>query len=212
VAALAEACRGRYGELVYVLAFQGLRWGELAGLQVADRVMVPGRGLRLSRAVLASNGGGKLYIDTLKNKRARTVPLVPVVVPIVDRWSIGKRPSEWLFAAPEGGPLRETNWKRSVGWYQAKAAIGRPELRVLSRPGAQCRCCHRSVSPSRSPNPSCQSLGNGLSTVAAVRRGSWVARGWGSDYLGRCSEKRLRPRSESTRPRPLRSTTAPRGW
>jgi integrase len=130
VAALAEACRGRYGELVYVLAFQGLRWGELAGLQVADRVMVPGRGLRLSRAVLASNGGGTLYVDTLKNKRARTVPLVSVVVPIVDRWSIGKGPSDWLFAAPEGGPLRETNWKRSVGWYQAKAAIGRPELRV----------------------------------------------------------------------------------
>jgi hypothetical protein len=54
---------------------QGLRWGELAGLQVGDRVMVPGPGLRLSRAVLASNGGGELYLDTLKNKRARTVPL-----------------------------------------------------------------------------------------------------------------------------------------
>ena len=39
---------------------QGLRWGELAGLQVGDRVMVPGPGLRLSRAVLASNGGGEL--------------------------------------------------------------------------------------------------------------------------------------------------------
>ena len=39
--------------------------------------MVPGPGLRLSRAVLASNGGGELYVDTLKNKRARTVPLVP---------------------------------------------------------------------------------------------------------------------------------------
>ena len=26
--------------------------------------------------------------------------------------------------------MRETNWKRSVGWYQAKTAIGRPELRV----------------------------------------------------------------------------------
>src|SRR5829696_8348162 len=71
-----------------------------------------------------------LYVDTLKNKRARTVPLVRAVVPIVDRWSIGKGSSEWLFAAPEGGPLRETNWKRSVGWYQAKAKIGRPELRV----------------------------------------------------------------------------------
>ena len=129
VVALAQACRGPYAELVY-LALQGLRWGELAGLQVGDRVMVPGPGLRLSRAVLASNGGGELYVDTLKNKRARTVPLVPAVVPIVDRWSAGKSPGEWLFAAPAGGPLRETNWQRSVNWREAKATIGRPELRV----------------------------------------------------------------------------------
>ena len=130
VVALAQACRGPYAEMVYVLAMQGLRWGELAGLQVGDRVMVPGPGLRLSRAVLASNGGGELYVDTLKNKRARTVPLVPVVVPIVDRWSAGKSPGEWLFAAPAGGPLRETNWQRSVSWREAKVTIGRPELRV----------------------------------------------------------------------------------
>ena len=139
VDALARACRGPYGELVFVLALQGLRWGELAGLQVGDRVMVPGRGLRLSRAVLASNGGGELYVDTLKNKRARTVPLVPLVVPIVDRWSGDRRrPGEWLFPAPGGGPMRETNWQRSVGWREAKAAIGRPELRVhdLRHPAA----------------------------------------------------------------------------
>ena len=60
-----------------MLALAGLRWGELAGLQVSDRVSVPGPGLRLQRAVLASNGGGELFVDTLKNKRARTVPLVP---------------------------------------------------------------------------------------------------------------------------------------
>ena len=41
-------------------------------------LLVPGPGLRLSRAVLASNGGGELYVDTLKNKRARTVPPVPI--------------------------------------------------------------------------------------------------------------------------------------
>ena len=55
-------------------------------------LLVPGPGLRLSRAVLASNGGGELYVDTLKNKRARTVPLVPVVVPIVDRWERRQEP------------------------------------------------------------------------------------------------------------------------
>ena len=71
----------------------GLRWGELAGLQVGDRGMVPGRGLRLSRSPLASNGDGRRVVgDTLKNKCARTVPLVPMVVPIVDRWIAGKSP------------------------------------------------------------------------------------------------------------------------
>jgi len=127
---LTAACKGRYRELVLVLGLTGLRWGELAGLHVADRVSVPGPGLRLTRTVLASGGGGALYVDTLKNSRARTVPLVDDLVPIVDRWSAGKPPGAWLFDAPAGGPLRESNWKRSVGWRAATAAIGVPSLRV----------------------------------------------------------------------------------
>ena len=80
--------------------------------------------------MLASKGGGPRYIDTLKNKRARTVPLVAELVPIVDRWSAGKEPGAWLFAAPRGGPLRESNWKRSVGWRAVKASAGVPGARV----------------------------------------------------------------------------------
>src|SRR5512142_412860 len=44
-------------------------------------------------------------------------------------------------------------------------------MRWLSRHGARCRHCCRSVSPCRSPNPPCVSPRNGLSAVAAVRRG-----------------------------------------
>jgi len=116
--------------MVPVMALAGLRWGELAGLQVGDRISVPGPGLRLRRAVLASEGGGALYVDTLKNKRARTVPLVEALVPVVDRWSAGKAPDAWLFDAPKGGPLRESNWKRSVGWSAATAAAGVRGFRV----------------------------------------------------------------------------------
>jgi integrase len=128
--ALTAACTGPYRDVVPVLALAGLRWGELAGLQVGDRISVPGPGLRLSRAVLASEGGGKLYVDTLKDNRPRTVPLVAQLVPIIDRWSVGKEPESWLFAAPGGGPLRESNWKRSVGWRAAKVAAGLPDVRV----------------------------------------------------------------------------------
>jgi hypothetical protein len=76
----------------------------------------------LRRAVLAGGGGGVLYVDTLKNNRARTVPLVLDLVPIVNRWSGGKAPDSWLFNAPEGGQLRESNWKRSVRWSTPSGA------------------------------------------------------------------------------------------
>lgn len=54
----------------------------------------------------------------------------------------------------------------------------------LSRPGARCRDCSRSVSPDLSPNPPCASQRNGLSTVSAVRRGSQGAMGWGLCWPG----------------------------
>lgn len=127
---LAEACDAPYGELVVVLGMAGLRWGELAGLQVGDIVDVPGRGLRLDRAVLASRATGESYVDTLKGHRSRTVPLVADAMEIVDRWADGKSAMDWLFNAPGGGPLSEANWKRSVGWTQAIAAIGRTGLHV----------------------------------------------------------------------------------
>lgn len=127
---LDRSMQGRYRDVVPVLALAGLRWGELTGLQVGDRVSVPGPGLRLRRAVLGSEGGGTLYVDTLKDHRARTVPLVAELVPIIDRWSAGKEPEAWLFAAPGGGPLRESNWKRSVGWRAARVAAGVPDVRV----------------------------------------------------------------------------------
>jgi integrase len=127
---LTAACKGPYRDVVLMLALAGLRWGELAGLQVGDRVSVPGPGLRLRRAVLASGGGGALYVDTLKNNRYRTVPLVVDLVPIVDRWSAGKMPDAWLFSAPGGGPLRESNWKRSVGWGAATTAAELDGFRV----------------------------------------------------------------------------------
>jgi integrase len=126
---LVDACTGKYAEVVRVLALTGLRWGELAGLQVGDRIRIPGHGLRLQRAILASGNKGDLFEDTLKNKRARTVPLIEDLVPVFDEWSLGKSSEDWLFGAPRGGPLGESNWKRSVAWAQGTKAIGMPRQR-----------------------------------------------------------------------------------
>lgn len=128
--ALSDAATGKYAELVTLLGLCGLRWGELAGLRRGDLVQVPGPGIRVQRAVLASSHDGSLYVDTLKGRRARTVPLPHEAQEIVARWAADAGPDEWLFAAPEGGPLSESNWKRSVGWTRATAGIARPSLRV----------------------------------------------------------------------------------
>ena len=128
--ALRDACTGPYADAVLVLGLAGLRWGELAGLQVGDLVSIPGRGLRLQRAVLSSRANGEVYTDSLKTKKSRTVPLVADLVPIVDSWARDKKREDWLFHAPQGGPLNEANWKRSTSWSDAIRAIGVPDLRV----------------------------------------------------------------------------------
>lgn len=127
---LARAARGPYADMIVILAHTGIRWGELAGLQVGDRVSVPAAGLRLQRAVLASSGSGELFVDALKNYRSRTIPLTPRAAHIVATWAGDRAPAEWLFASPLGTALAERNWKRMVGWTQAKQAIGRPTIRV----------------------------------------------------------------------------------
>jgi len=66
----------------------------------------------------------------VKSGRSRTVPSLPEVAAIVDKWSADRAVTDWLFHAPSGGALRETNWKRSVRWAEATAAIGLPTLRV----------------------------------------------------------------------------------
>ncbi len=128
--ALVDACRAPDHDVVAFLAHTGLRWGELAGLQVGDIIAVPGPGLRLQRAVLAAGGSGELFVDALKSYKARSVPTTPVATTIAQRRAHGRDPHEWLFATVAGSALREGNWKRSVGWTTAKRAIGRPTLRV----------------------------------------------------------------------------------
>jgi site-specific recombinase XerD len=86
--------------------------------------------------------------------------------------------------------LRNSGPLDGMGLYRmlrrrAEQAGYEPAVHPLSRPGARFRCCHRPVSPDRSPNPPYRSLGNGLSTLPAVRRGSQVARGMGSCCPGR---------------------------
>jgi hypothetical protein len=123
-----------------------------------------------------------------KGDKTVLIPLPPAVARAIDRAVDGR----------EHGPiLRNTHgirMDRHAATRRLKALADKAGIRIarmhpLSRPGTRFRCCHRPVSPDRSPNPPCASRRNGLSTVSAVRRGSWLARAWGSWSPGRRSER-----------------------
>jgi hypothetical protein len=71
----------------------------------------------------------------------------------------------------------------------------------MSRSGARCWDCSRSVSPDLSPNPPCAFPRNGLSTVHAVRL-LQQPRGWGSCCRGSGTGLPGSPPSAATRSGP----------
>ncbi len=121
---LADTIDPRYRALVLVGAFGGLRIGELAGLQHGD--FDPQRSLVHVRRT-ASDVQGKLIVGPPKTtKSIRTV-----VLPRSIRNQLAEHTAQldeagsdaWLFPAPEGGPIRRTNWMRRV-WKPALEAAG----------------------------------------------------------------------------------------
>jgi len=176
VGALMAAAEPDFAPFIALGVFAGLRLGEAAALQVGDVAFLR-RTLRVERQVQRASAG-KVEVRAPKYGSERTVyladDLVAMLAELVARRGIKGDPAAWLFVGEGNDPPHQN----TVGhrWRQTCKRAGIAGITLLSRPGAQCRCCHRSGSPGRSPNPSCQFLGNGLSTVAALRRDSWVAR------------------------------------
>jgi len=181
VTALVDAMPERLAALVILAAGTGLRQGEAFGLTV-DRIDFLRRTLTVDRQLVLLPRQAP-YLAPVKTEASnRTVPLPRVVVDALAdhlrRYPAG--PNGWAFTDDTGAPLRRTAFSREV-WHPAVEAAGASAgTGLLSRPGARFRCFHRPVSPGRSPNPPCRSLGNGLSTASAVKRGSWAAMGLGS--------------------------------
>jgi integrase len=193
-----------------------MRRGEFLG--VTWDVLDLDAGQLRSRDQLQRVGAELLHRETKTEGSDDFLPLPPIVVTALrirkaqqkadekaagDAWS---NKLNLVFTTKYGTPYEPANVTRMFG-ARCKAA-GVRVIRLLSRSGARFRCCHRPVSPDRSPNPPCGLLRNGLSTVAAVRRGSWWAMGAGSCCPGTSSGSPLLSRSGRTRPRLPRSATA----
>jgi integrase len=107
VAALANACEP-YGLLVRFLAYTGLRWGEMSALRVS-RLDLQRR--RVNVAVAFSEVRGQLIEGTPKSHHRRSVPLPRFLVDELAAHIDGKAKDALVFTAPNGGPLRNTNFR-----------------------------------------------------------------------------------------------------
>ena len=107
VGTLAKAA-GPYRLAVLILAFTGLRFGELVALRV-KRVDAARR--RITVAESASEVGGQLIWSTPKTHQTRSVPVPASLMAELVAECQGKGPDDTVFTAPAGGPLRLGNWR-----------------------------------------------------------------------------------------------------
>lgn len=123
VGRLAEAMpSAQYSTVVYVLAYGGLRWGELAALR-RDRVDVLRRQLQVTEAL--AELGGRLEFGSPKTHRSRTAYLPRFVAEMVGQHlnDVSDEPESLVFTSPNGTPLRYSNMRRRI-WNPARSRAG----------------------------------------------------------------------------------------
>ena len=118
VAVLADAA-GEDRLSIEVLAYCGLRFGELAALRVRDIDFLRRR-LRIEQS--ATEVDGVMVFGTPKSHQQRLVPVRPSLLEALSRACKGKGPDDLVFTAPRGGVIFLRNWRKRVFDPAADAA------------------------------------------------------------------------------------------
>lgn len=101
---------GDMGPMVLTLAYGGLRFGECAALRVGD-VDLTRRRILVSKAIAQVTGDG-LIEDTTKTHEARSVPILTKrLADTLREATKGRHADEYLFPAPDGGPMRNSYFR-----------------------------------------------------------------------------------------------------
>jgi integrase len=115
-----HAGRDQYRLVIYVLAYCGLRWSEIAAMRV-DSVDLERCRMHVKAAVVEVDGEGLVW-GTPKSYEDRWVPIPALLVDELNAYIASKRPDDLLFTSPGGEPMRNRNARRA--WFDraAKAA------------------------------------------------------------------------------------------
>jgi integrase len=129
LARLAKALGGveGMGPMVYLGAVAGLRWGEVAGLRVG-RVDVETGTVAVVETIVRGRRGSVGVGEPKSDAGRRTLALPGSLAAMLAEHmaAVGLTTGDHdrlLFAAPNGGALRYTNWLRR-SWYPATMAAG----------------------------------------------------------------------------------------
>jgi integrase len=110
--------------IILVLAYCGLRFGELAALRVRN-VDPLRRRLHIEESVTEVDG--VMVFGTPKSHQCRSVPVSRSLAEALAEACVGKAPADLVFTAPRGGVLMLRNWRRRV-FDPALQAAGLGEL------------------------------------------------------------------------------------
>ncbi|MFK5688736.1 tyrosine-type recombinase/integrase [Ornithinimicrobium sp. LYQ92] len=116
VEGLAEAAGEHGRDVVLVLAYCGLRIGELSALR-ARNVLLLRRRLTIEESVTEVNG--RLAWSSPKDHQRRSVPFPSFLAESLARRVDGLDKEDLVFGSPQGGVLRVRNMRR--GWFDAAA-------------------------------------------------------------------------------------------
>jgi len=108
---------GKDGDLVLAMTYLGLRWSELAALRVADVDLARRRVHVVERA---TEVGGRVDVAAPKSRASnRHVAIPGLLVPVLSARVDGRPADALVFTAPNGGYLRNRNWRQRSGFDQA---------------------------------------------------------------------------------------------
>lgn len=136
-AVLRQHVRADALDIVDALVSTGLRWGEITALQPRDFTLVGKRPtLRVQRAWKRRGEGGTFLGAPKTKKSRRTLVLTPEQVKLFQRRCLGKKPTDLIFTAPEGGAwhsgvFHAHRWKPALDAANSAGLTKRPRIHDL---------------------------------------------------------------------------------
>ncbi|MGW6905668.1 tyrosine-type recombinase/integrase [Streptomyces sp. NPDC054940] len=102
---------GPFQRFILVLGYSGIRWAEASAIKVG-RVSIGTRRIRIVQNY--TDVRGELALGPVKNHEKRSVPIPRSFAEELRDLVDGRHLDDLLFTAPEGGPLRYSNFRQRV--------------------------------------------------------------------------------------------------